>query len=165
MEQQRIEAQKIEEHMEELEEAIMAPEGSDLQAEEEVAEIEVEELENTPENHLRMVEAILFASSKPISPQAMLERLPEGADLNVLLPQLQEKYTGCGIELVEVGGQWAMRTAQDVGAALTVEKEVSRKMSKAALETMAIVAYHQPITGQRLKIFVVWQHIKGRLIF
>ena len=151
MEQQRIEAQEIDKSMEELEEAIMSPEGNDLQAEEEVAEIEVEELENTPENHLRMVEAILFASSKPISPQAMLERLPEGADLNVLLPQLQEKYTGCGIELVEVGGQWAMRTAQDVGAALTVEKEVSRKMSKAALETMAIVAYHQPITRAEIE--------------
>ena len=158
MEQQRIEAQKIEEHMEELEEAIMAPEAGDevmpenaLDNDDELVEIEAQELENTPENHLRMVEAILFASSKPISPQAMLERLPEGADLNVLLPQLQEKYTGCGIELVEVGGQWAMRTAQDVGAALTVEKEVSRKMSKAALETMAIVAYHQPITRAEIE--------------
>ncbi len=97
-------------------------------------------------DELRMLEAILFASAKPVSPQAMLERLPEGADLNVLLPQLKEAYTGRGIELVEVGGQWAFRTAQDVGESLTLEKEVSKKMSKAALETMSIIAYHQPIT-------------------
>ncbi|MEM8833307.1 MAG: SMC-Scp complex subunit ScpB [Pseudomonadota bacterium] len=100
---------------------------------------------------LRMLEAILFASSEPISPQAMLERLPEGADLNVLLPQLQENYQGRGIELQEIGGQWAFRTAQDVGDSLIVQKEVSKKLSKAALETMAIVAYHQPITRAEIE--------------
>ena len=139
-----MEQQRIEENMEELEEALMSEE--EASSEEEMVEIEAEELENTPENQLRMLEAILFASSKPISPQVILERLPEGADLNILLPQLQENYQGRGIELVEVGGQWAMRTVSDVGAALVVEKEVSRKMSKAALETLAIVGYHQPIT-------------------
>lgn len=103
------------------------------------------------EDHLRMLEAILFASAVPISPQAMLERLPESADLNVLLPQLQEQYKGRGVELVEIGGQWALRTAQDVGEALTIEKEVTKKMSKAALETMAIIAYHQPITRAEIE--------------
>ena len=103
------------------------------------------------EVHLRMLEAILFASAVPISPQAMLERLPESADLNVLLPQLQEQYKGRGVELVEIGGQWALRTAQDVGEALTIEKEVTKKMSKAALETMAIIAYHQPITRAEIE--------------
>ncbi len=147
-----MEQQKIEENIEDLKDAIeedmaLSEGGMSEESEsEEVAEVEVEALENTPENQLRMLEAILFASSKPISPQAMLERLPEGADLNVLLPQLQEQYSGRGIELVEVGGQWAMRTVSDVGAALIVEKEVSRKMSKAALETLAIVGYHQPVT-------------------
>lgn len=123
-------------------------EGSD---EDEVVMPEIIQLENTPENQLRMLEAMLFATSKPISPQAMLERLPEGADLNILLPQLKETYTGRGIELVEINGQWALRTSQDVGAALVVEKEVSRKMSKAALETLSIVAYHQPITRAEIE--------------
>ncbi|HPD82603.1 MAG: SMC-Scp complex subunit ScpB [Alphaproteobacteria bacterium] len=100
---------------------------------------------------LRMLEAMLFASSEPISPQAMLERLPESADLNVLLPQLQELYNGRGVELTQVDGKYALRTAADVGEALTVEKEVSKKMSKAALETMAIIAYHQPITRAEIE--------------
>jgi len=142
-----MEQQRIEKNMDELEEAIMTPEDT----EDELVEIEVEELENTPENQLRVLEAMLFASSKPLTPQIMLERLPEGADLNILLPQLQEQYVGRGVELSEVGGQWAFRTVQDVGASLTVEKEVSRKMSKAALETMAIVAYHQPITRAEIE--------------
>ena len=103
------------------------------------------------EDQVRMLEAILFASAVPISPQMMLERLPEGADLNVLLPQLQEMYEGRGIELVEINGQWALRTAQDVEAALVVEKGVSKKMSKAALETLAIVAYHQPVTRAEIE--------------
>lgn len=145
-----MEQQRIEDNMDELEDMILSEEDevedSMESDDEDMVEIQAEAIENTPENQLRMLEAILFASSKPISPQAMLERLPEEADLNVLLPQLQEHYSGRGIELVEVGGQWAMRTVKDVGAALVVEKEVSRKMSKAALETLAIVAYHQPIT-------------------
>ena len=95
---------------------------------------------------LRLLEAILFATTEPISPQAMLERLPEGTDLNILLPQLEEQYKGRGIELVKVDGKYALRTAQDVAEALVVEREVTKKMSKAALETMAIIAYHQPIT-------------------
>ena len=110
-----------------------------------------EESDATDIDPLRMLEAILFASAEPISPQAILERLPEGADLNVLLPQLKEQYEGRGINLIEVAGQYALRTAADVGEALTVEKEVSRKMSKAALETMAIIAYHQPITRAEIE--------------
>jgi len=95
---------------------------------------------------LRMLEAILFASAEPISPQVMLERLPEGTDLNILLPKLKENYNGRGIELVEIANQWAFRTAHDVGEHLTIEKAVTKKLSKAALETLSIVAYHQPIT-------------------
>ncbi len=146
-----MEQQHIKENMDDLAEEILMDE-EDTEEQEDLAEVAVvEELEDTPENQLRMLEAILFASSKPISPQVILERLPEGADLNVLLPQLQEQYQGRGIELVEVGGQWAMRTVSDVGAALVVEKEVSRKMSKAALETLAIVGYHQPITRAEIE--------------
>ena len=122
------------------------------QAQDEEDQAPVEPQEPMDENDmLRMLEAILFASAEPISPQAMLERLPEGADLNVLLPQLQETYTGRGVELIEVGGQWAFRTAQDVADALTIQKEVSKKLSKAALETLSIVAYHQPITRAEIE--------------
>jgi segregation and condensation protein B len=101
--------------------------------------------------HLKMMEAILFASSEPISPQAILGRLPEGADLNVLLPVLKENYQGRGVELTETDGQLAFRTTTDVEEALTVEKEVSKKLSKAALETLSIVAYHQPITRAEIE--------------
>ncbi|MEM7618440.1 MAG: SMC-Scp complex subunit ScpB [Pseudomonadota bacterium] len=123
--------EKIAEEMRE-EEAVQdeAYEEPQEQIEEPLQEAQEEPQENTapveePEL-LRMLEAILFASSEPISPQAMLERLPEGADLNVLLPQLKENYQGRGVELVEVGGQWAFRTAQDVGESLTIQKEVAR---------------------------------------
>lgn len=116
---------------------------------------DMEATEANDTNHdvdpLRLLEAILFATTEPISPQAMLERLPEGADLNILLPQLAEQYEGRGIELVKVDGKYALRTATDVADALVVEKEVSKKMSKAALETMAIIAYHQPITRAEIE--------------
>jgi len=101
--------------------------------------------------HLNMMEAILFASSEPISPQVILDRLPDGADLNVLLPALKENYQGRGVELTEVDGQLAFRTVSDVEEALTIEKEVSKKLSKAALETLSIVAYHQPITRAEIE--------------
>jgi segregation and condensation protein B len=95
---------------------------------------------------LRILEAMLFASAEPLSPSAMHERLPQGADLGALLEELKAQYTNRGVELIEVGGQWALRTAPDVADALTIEKDVERKLSRAALETLAILAYHQPIT-------------------
>ena len=100
---------------------------------------------------LHILEAMLFASAQPLSPKMMHERLPEGTDLNVLLGELKETYTGRGIELVETGGQWALRTAQEVAGALTVEKDVERKLSRAALETLAIIAYHQPVTRAEIE--------------
>jgi len=107
----------------------------------------------TPEQteQLRILEAMLFASAEPLSPQAMHERLPDDADLNVLLGELKNTYEGRGVDLVEVGGQWAFRTARDVADALVLEKEVSRKLSRAALETLAIIAYHQPITRAEIE--------------
>lgn len=118
-------------------------------AEEEPSAVFTEDV--SEEDQLRMLEAMLFASASPISPQVMLERLPKGADLNVLLPQLQEQYSGRGVELVEINGQWALRTAQDVEKALVVEKSVHKKMTKATLETLAIVAYHQPVTRAEIE--------------
>lgn len=144
---------KIEEIIDEIAEEMQ--EDHDHTDESEVEEIideMADDLEHAKEKDfgdvdpLRMLEAILFASADPISPQAMLERLPPSADLNILIPQLQQLYSGRGIEVTQIDGKYAMRTAADVGEALTLEKEVSKKMSKAALETMAIIAYHQPIT-------------------
>lgn len=107
----------------------------------------------TPEQteQLKIVEALLFASPNPMSAQAMHERLPEGADLAVLLPALKEHYDGRGISLVEVDGAWAFRTSQDVASALTIEKDVERRLSRAALETLATIAYHQPITRAEIE--------------
>jgi len=98
------------------------------------------------DNQVRTLEAMLFASREPLSTHAMLERLPEGADLHVLLKQLGELYEGRGVSLVEIDKKWAFRTATDIAPALTVTKENTKKMSKATLETMAIIAYHQPVT-------------------
>jgi segregation and condensation protein B len=97
-------------------------------------------------DHKRILEALLFASPQALSPRDMHERMPEGADIGGLLKSLQTDYKGRGVELVDIDGNWAFRTAADLGDALSIEKNVQRKMSKAALETLAIVAYHQPVT-------------------
>ncbi len=95
---------------------------------------------------LKILEAMLFASAEPLPTAAMYERLTSEADLALLLGELKSMYEGRGITLSEVGGLWAFRTSPDVADALKVEKEVERKLSRAALETLAIIAYHQPIT-------------------
>ena len=107
----------------------------------------------TPEQteQLKIVEALLFASPQPMTPQSMHERLPEGTDLAVLLPALKEQYDGRGINLIEINGAWAFRTSQDVASALTIEKDVERRLSRAALETLAVIAYHQPITRAEIE--------------
>lgn len=107
----------------------------------------------TPEQteQLKIVEALLFASSQPMTAQAMHERLPEGTDLGVLLPALKEQYDDRGINLIEIDGAWAFRTSQDVASALTIEKDVERRLSRAALETLAVIAYHQPITRAEIE--------------
>lgn len=101
---------------------------------------------NVNMEHKRILEALLFASSIPLEPKDMYERLPDGADVGALLKALQEEYKGRGIELTQMDNSWAFRTAPDLGEALALERNVSKKMSRAALETLAIVAYHQPVT-------------------
>ncbi len=100
---------------------------------------------------LKVLEAMLFASQNPLTPQAIHERLPSDADLNVLLNELRGQYSDRGIQLVEIGGAWAFRTSPEVASALTIEKDVDRKLSRAALETMAVIAYHQPITRAEIE--------------
>ncbi len=99
----------------------------------------------------RVIEAILFASADPLSVEDLYARLPDGADLGDALSQLQATYKGRGIELVQIDRCWAFRTAPDLSEALTAERTVEKKMSSAALETLAIIAYHQPVTRAEIE--------------
>ena len=96
--------------------------------------------------YLRILEALLFASDEPVSRAALIEKLPEEADVDALLARLAERYANRGVNLVQVGHGWAFRTAPDLALHLTVYRTVKRRLSRAALETLAIIAYHQPIT-------------------
>jgi segregation and condensation protein B len=95
---------------------------------------------------LRILEALLFAAAAPLDEKDLASRLPAGADIRALLTQLQRDYASHGVNLVRVGGKWALRTANDLAWLLTHESVVTRKLSRAAIETLAIVAYHQPVT-------------------
>ena len=96
--------------------------------------------------HMRMVEAILFASAEPVAERALAARLPEGVPLSELLSDLQQLYAGRGVNLVKVGGNWAFRTADDLSFLLQKETVEVKKLSRAALEVLATIAYHQPTT-------------------
>jgi segregation and condensation protein B len=95
---------------------------------------------------LRILEALLFAAEAPLDEKALAARLPAGTDVRAVLTQLQQDYAPRGVNLVRVGGKWTLRTANDLAWLLTHESVVTRKLSRAAIETLAIVAYHQPVT-------------------
>jgi segregation and condensation protein B len=95
---------------------------------------------------LRILEALLFAAAAPLDEKDLASRLPAGTDVRALLMQLQRDYASRGVNLVRVGGKWALRTATDLAWLMTHESVVTRKLSRAAIETLAIVAYHQPVT-------------------
>jgi segregation and condensation protein B len=95
---------------------------------------------------LRILEALLFAAEGPLDEKVLASRLPAGIDVHALLQQLQREYAPRGVNLVRIGGKWALRTATDLAWLLTHESAVTRKLSRAAIETLAIVAYHQPVT-------------------
>ncbi len=102
-------------------------------------------------NFTRILEAMLFAATEPMSAKQMHARMPDGADVGHALMELQKQYEGRGVSLVERDGFWAFRTAADLGDALQVNRDVERKLSRAALETLAIIAYHQPITRAEIE--------------
>lgn len=109
------------------------------------------DIEDAPDEDIdpelvRLLEAVMFASSEPVSESALSRRLPEGVNVKALLKDLMGHYEGRGVQLVRRGGSWAFRTAPDLGSRLNLEIEVSRKLSRAAIETLAIIAYHQPVT-------------------
>ncbi|MCW9032814.1 MAG: SMC-Scp complex subunit ScpB [Rhodospirillales bacterium] len=101
--------------------------------------------------HLRLLEAILFASQELMNEKSLATRLPEEADIEALLAELEKQYADRGVNLVNVGKGWAFRTAPDLARQLSIETEVSRKLSRAAIETMAIMAYHQPVTRAEIE--------------
>ncbi len=96
--------------------------------------------------NLRLLEAVLFASAEPLSEHALANRLPDEVDLKALLTTLQTDYAGRGVNLVRRGKSWAFRTTEDLSGIFEKEMDVARKLSRAAVETLAIVAYHQPVT-------------------
>lgn len=100
---------------------------------------------------IRIVEALLFASATPLDDAALRARLPADADLPRLLDTLSEHYRGRGVVLTQVAGGWAFRTAPDLARDLRLEVPVPRKLSRAAVETLAIVAYHQPVTRAEIE--------------
>lgn len=102
-------------------------------------------------DELRLLEALLFASAEPVSERVIAERLGEGADVPGLLEQLRAVYQGRGVELLQANGRWSFRTAPDLVDRLKLEKLVPRKLSRAAIETLAIVAYHQPVTRAEIE--------------
>jgi len=95
---------------------------------------------------LRILEALLFAATEPLDEKVLASRLPAGTEVRGLLMQLQREYAPRGVNLVRVGGKWTLRTAGDLAWLMTHESVVTRKLSRAAIETLAIVAYHQPVT-------------------
>lgn len=100
---------------------------------------------------LRIVEAVLFAASEPIGLARIGEHLPEGVDVAALIAELQAIYAPRGINLVSVAGKWAFRTAEDLSFLLQRYAVEERRLSKAALETLSIVAYHQPVTRAEIE--------------
>jgi segregation and condensation protein B len=95
---------------------------------------------------LRLLEALLFASAEPLEEAVLASHLAEGSDVASLMAELTELYRNRGVNLLRIGGGWVFRTAADLAPRLMLERVVARKMSRAAVETLAIVAYHQPVT-------------------
>jgi segregation and condensation protein B len=99
----------------------------------------------------RMVEAILFASAEPVSLREMVGRMPHGCDPLIAVQNTQKRYDGRGVSVVKVQDAWAIRTAPDLGFLMKRETVETRKLSRAAIETLAIVAYHQPVTRAEIE--------------
>ena len=127
-----------------------------------VMPVEVDESDNVPQaqeemraemraEELRLLEAMLFASAEPLDEKSLAARLPQGIDVHAALVSLQEEYAVRGVNLVRVNGKWNFRTASDLSWLLSKETIETRKLSRAAIETLAIIAYHQPVTRAEIE--------------
>ena len=108
------------------------------------------EPERRPEE-LRLLEAMLFASAEPLDEKSLAARLPHGVDVHAALVRLQQEYSSFGVNLVRINGKWTFRTASDLAWLLSHESVEPRKLSRAAIETLAIIAYHQPVTRAEIE--------------
>ena len=111
----------------------------------------------------RMVEALLFAAAGPLSEEDLTRRLPEGVDVAAALAGLEQTYAGRGVELAQVAGRWRFQTSPDLEPLMTEERTEARRLSKAALETLAIIAYHQPVTRADIEMVRGVQVSRGTL--
>jgi segregation and condensation protein B len=106
---------------------------------------------NSKTQNLKILEALIFASSGPVPKKILEEKMPDGVDLEQLLGELQTHYADRGVNLVKRGKGWAFRTDPVIAQALKIERTVNRKLSRAAVETLAICAYHQPVTRAEIE--------------
>ncbi|MGB1155618.1 MAG: SMC-Scp complex subunit ScpB [Alphaproteobacteria bacterium] len=102
-------------------------------------------------NTLRLIEALLFASKDPVPTSVLAAQIPEDEDIGTILETLQSHYSNRGIVLENAGNAWAFRTASDLAGDLAIQRVASRRLSRAAMETMAIIAYHQPVTRAEIE--------------
>ncbi len=105
----------------------------------------------TDPQHVRMAEALLFAASEPLDEASIRKRLPDDVDVVAVLAELQAQYAGRGVVLGRVAGRWAFHTAPDLTYLLEDHRHIQRKLSRAAVETLAIIAYHQPVTRAEIE--------------
>jgi segregation and condensation protein B len=111
----------------------------------------------------REIEALLFAAAGPLSEADLAKRLPQGADIPAAIAELQALYEGRGVELVAVADRWRFQTAADLAWLMTDQREEARRLSKAAQETLAIIAYHQPVTRAEIEAVRGVQASRGTL--
>lgn len=128
----------------------MAGEAVSVDAEESVSG-DTELVKQDISDEIRIVEALLFAATEPVSTDFLAERLPEGTDIGGLLEDIKFLYEGRGVNLARVAGKWSLRTAEDLSPHLRIERKVSRKPSRAAVESLAIISYHQPVTRSEVE--------------
>jgi segregation and condensation protein B len=128
----------------------MAGEAVSVDAEESVSG-DTELVKQDISDELRIVEALLFAATEPVSTDFLAERLPEGTDIGGILEDIKFLYEGRGVNLARVAGKWSLRTAEDLSPHLRIERKVSRKPSRAAVESLAIISYHQPVTRSEVE--------------
>ena len=116
-------------------------------------ELSVESLFEAPPmvEQERMVEAIFFASAEPVTVRELEARMPHGCDAAEAIVHLRKRYEGRGVNLSKVGDAWTMRTSPDLGFLMQKETVETRKLSRAAIETLAIIAYHQPVTRSEIE--------------
>jgi segregation and condensation protein B len=100
---------------------------------------------------LRLVEALLFASAEPLDDKDLAARLPDGIDLDAVMARLQAEYAPRGVNLMRIAGKWTFRTASDLSWLMSRQSVEPKKLSRAAVETLAIIAYHQPVTRTEIE--------------